>query len=250
VSSPAPAAPLEIFDAPPPAPRRSRAPVVVVALVVVAAIGAGGLLALRRDAPASAPAAPLAVPAATPAPAAPEAPPAPAPEAAPPATLAEAPAPASAAPAPAAPAAAVPPAAAPAPAPAPKATPPAAPRRSEDAEHRKLLAAAERKYEAGRFLEAIGDYRRALALRATGPAHVGLARALYDANRAGEALREVEAAIAEDGRYAPAWLLLGEIHQGEGRVRPARAAYERFLQLAPKGEQSDAVREIVAKQLQ
>jgi tetratricopeptide (TPR) repeat protein len=112
-----------------------------------------------------------------------------------------------------------------------------------------MLAAAERKYEAGRFVESIADYRRALAVRATSPAHVGLARALYDANRAGEALREVEAAIAEDGRYAPAWLLLGEIHQGEGRMRPARAAYERFLQLAPRGEQADAVREILGKQL-
>ncbi|HEY6001765.1 MAG TPA: hypothetical protein VIV57_02745 [Anaeromyxobacter sp.] len=112
-----------------------------------------------------------------------------------------------------------------------------------------MLASAERKYDAGRFVEAIGEFRRALALRSTGPAHVGLARALYDANRSGEALREVETAIQTDGRYAPAWLLLGEIHQGEGRNNPARAAYERFLQLEPKGEQAQAVREIMAKQL-
>jgi Tfp pilus assembly protein PilF len=64
-----------------------------------------------------------------------------------------------------------------------------------------------------------------------------------------EALREVETAIQVEGRYPPAWLLLGEIHQGEGRNKQARAAYERFLQLEPKGEQARAVREIIAKQL-
>jgi CheY-like chemotaxis protein len=125
----------------------------------------------------------------------------------------------------------------------------AAPRRADDGDYRRILAAAERKYEAGRFLDAIADYRRALAVRSTGPGHVGLARALYDANRAAEALRELDRAIQEDGRYAPAWLLLGEIHQGEGRARQARAAYERFLQLEPRGERAAAVREIVSTQL-
>jgi tetratricopeptide (TPR) repeat protein len=127
--------------------------------------------------------------------------------------------------------------------------PPAAPPRRPDDDYRRLLAAAERKYEAGRFPEAIADYRRALAVRATGPAHVGLARALYDANRSGEALRELDRAIQQEGRYAPAWLLLGEINQGEGRAGQARAAYERFLQLEPRGERAAAVREIISTQL-
>jgi Tfp pilus assembly protein PilF len=64
-----------------------------------------------------------------------------------------------------------------------------------------------------------------------------------------EALRELDTAIQVDGRYAPAWLLLGEIEQGEGKLRQARAAYERFLQLSPNAEQAGAVREIIAKQL-
>jgi tetratricopeptide (TPR) repeat protein len=127
-------------------------------------------------------------------------------------------------------------------------TVPARPR-SDDADHRRYLASAERKYEAGRFVEAIADYRRAVALRATGPANVGLARALYDANRSADALRALNDAIAEDGRYAPAWLLLGEIKQAAGKVSQARAAYQRFLQLEPDGEQARAVREILAKQL-
>jgi tetratricopeptide (TPR) repeat protein len=125
----------------------------------------------------------------------------------------------------------------------------APPARDEEADYRRVLASAERKYEAGRFTEAIADYRRAVALRSTGPAHVGLARALYDANRSAEALREIETAIRTDGRYAPAWLLLGEIHQGAGRIPQARAAYERFLQLEPKGERARAVREILSRQM-
>jgi cytochrome c-type biogenesis protein CcmH/NrfG len=120
--------------------------------------------------------------------------------------------------------------------------------RSDDGNHRRILASADRKYEAGRFLEAVEDYRRAVALRPTSPANVGLARALYDANQSAEALRTLEEAIAEDGRYAPAWLLLGEIKQASGKDAQARAAYQRFLQLAPDGDQARAVREILARQ--
>src|SRR6266545_414883 len=211
---------------------RSKASFAAVAALVVVAAGLGAFFALRPGSPPPAPApqakAPEpARPAATPPPAAPEPPPPG------PATAA---APQPAPPAPAAPVAA-PPAA------------PAPPKRSEESDFRQLLAAADRKYEIGRFPEAIADYRRAVALRATGPAIVGLARALYDANQPAEALVVLERAIQTDGRYAPGWLLLGELHQGEGRKGQARAAYERFLQLEPKGEQASAVREIIAKQL-
>ncbi len=121
------------------------------------------------------------------------------------------------------------------------------PRKPDEADYRRLLAAGERKYDSGKFLDAITDYRRAIAIRSTARAHAGLARALYDANRSKDALKEIELAIQDDGRYAPAWLLLGEIHQGDGRAKQARAAYERFLQLEPRGDQADAVREIVSR---
>ncbi|HEX9051947.1 MAG TPA: tetratricopeptide repeat protein, partial [Anaeromyxobacter sp.] len=121
------------------------------------------------------------------------------------------------------------------------------PRKPDEADYRRLLVAAERRYDAGKFLDAIADYRRAIGIRSTARAHVGLARALYDANKAKDALKELELAIQDDGHYAPAWLLLGEIHQGDGRTRQARAAYERFLQLEPNGEQASAVREIVSR---
>jgi tetratricopeptide (TPR) repeat protein len=89
-----------------------------------------------------------------------------------------------------------------------------------------------------------------VALRETGLSLVGLARALYDANRPLEARSSLERAVEVAPDYAPAYLLLGELHQADGRNADARAAYERFLELEPRGEQARVVREIVAKQLQ
>jgi type IV secretory pathway VirB10-like protein len=133
---------------------------------------------------------------------------------------------------------------APEPKPAKAAAPPA-----DAAAAARLLAQAERRYGTGDFAGAIADYRRSLAAKAGAPAFVGLARALYDSNRAAEALTTLDAAVKADARYAPAYLLIGEIHQGEDRVAQARAAYQRFLALQPGGEQADAVRQILATQL-
>ncbi len=113
----------------------------------------------------------------------------------------------------------------------------------------KLIASAEKRYEKGDFPAAMAEYRRSIAVKATPAGLVGLGRALYDSNQTAEALRTLEAAQKLDPKYAPSWLLLGEIQQGEGKVAPARAAYQRFLQLQPAGEQARAVREILAKQL-
>ena len=113
------------------------------------------------------------------------------------------------------------------------------------------LASAERRYEAGDFAGAVADYRRSLGARAGAPAFVGLARALYDSNpqNAAEALRALDSAIKLEPGYAQAHLLVGVIHQDEGRTAQARAAYQRFLQLQPAGPQAADVRQILAKQL-
>jgi DNA-binding response OmpR family regulator len=207
---------------------RSKGPLVTVALVALAAASAGAWYAMgRKAAPAAPTRASISVPIEVP-------PPAPAPLEA-----AAEPPPASAVPekkvARAAAVAKPPPA-------------PPVPRNTDD-EQARLLAIAERKYNAGNFLGAIGDYRRAAAIQPSAPAHVGLARALYDANKATEALSELKVATRVDPKYAPAYLLLGEIHQGDGRLPEARAAYQTFLGLSPTGEQARAVREILSKQL-
>jgi CheY-like chemotaxis protein len=113
----------------------------------------------------------------------------------------------------------------------------------------KLVASAEKRYERGDFAGAVAEFRRSLAVKATPAGLVGLARALYDSNQTAEALKVLETAQKVDPKYAPAYLLLGEILQGEGKVSQAKASYQRFLQLQPTGEQARAVREIIAKQL-
>jgi type IV secretory pathway VirB10-like protein len=212
---------------------KSRVPLFIGIAVAVAALGAGAWFLLGRKAPPTpAPTLSVAIEMPAPPPAPPAAPTEPTP---PPAAPAEPPPPAPAEPA------AAPPA-------APPRVPAAAPRNTDD-EQARLLAAAERKYNSGNFLGAIGDYRKAAAIQPSAPAHVGLARALYDANKATEALSELKVATRVNPKYAPAYLLLGEIHQGDGRVAEARAAYQTFLGLSPTGEQARAVREILAKQL-
>ncbi len=131
---------------------------------------------------------------------------------------------------------------------------PAAPRPAVDLatpaeKARKLVTSAEKKYERGDFAGAVAEFRRSLAVKATPSGLVGLARAQYDSNQTAEALKVLETAQKTDPRYAPTYLLLGEIQQGEGRLAQAKASYQRFLQLQPTGEQARAVREIIAKQL-
>jgi len=252
VQRPAPAATGKAGPAAPAPARASRPATSLAIAAVVVAVGiAAALLLPARKEPPPAPAPATAATAADPSPPA-AAPAAPDPAAAPPppppgpARPAPEPSPAAAPPAPPPPekrkparvAIASPTVHVPAPAPA-----------GDAAEYERTLAAADQRYNRGDFLGAIGDYRMAASIKPTGPALVGLARALYDANRSGEALRELDRAVKAEPRYAPGWLLLGEIHQGEGRADEARKAYQRFLMLEPKGDQARAVREILSKQL-
>jgi type IV secretory pathway VirB10-like protein len=218
--------------------RRSRVPLVLLLAAIAVAAAAVLLTGTRREGAPPPVATAEAAPTAAPPPAAP---------AAAPTSVAAPPEPAATpAPAPAAPPAPTP---APEPAPLPRPAAAAAPV-DQAALAARLLAAAERRYDDGDFTGAAAEYRRALGVRASAPGFVGLARALYDSNpqNAGEALRTLDAAIRLDPRHAQAYLLLGVIHQDEGRKVQARQAYERFLVLQPAGPQAADVRQILAKQ--
>ncbi len=228
-------------------PSRSRLPLIGLLVLAIAGLmaGAWALLGARPADPASQAAGPAPLPAQAQAPAPAEPKPAvePQPVAAEPKP--EVTAPAAVAPAPPAP---VVPTPAPGPPRQPDRAPPPDPAVQAERAQR-LVASADKKYEKGDFSGAVAEYRRSLGVKATPPGFVGLGRALYDSNQTAEAVKALEAAQRLDPGYAPSWLLLGEIHQGEGRVAPARAAYQRFLQLQPNGEQARAVREILARQL-
>jgi Flp pilus assembly protein TadD len=58
-------------------------------------------------------------------------------------------------------------------------------------------------------------------------------------------LTAAEAAIALDGTSAEAWLYVGAAQQELGRARDARAAYEKYLALAPKGGHAGEIRSVL-----
>lgn len=106
-----------------------------------------------------------------------------------------------------------------------------APRTPDDWYNLGLALRRERRYD-----EALAAYQRALDLRCTGPEEVHLNRGVIfadDLRRPAEAERELDAALALNPAYAPAWLNLGNLHEDMGRRDAARAAYERLLLLQP-----------------
>lgn len=106
-----------------------------------------------------------------------------------------------------------------------------APRTPDDWYNLGLALRRERRYD-----EALAAYQRALDLHCTGPEEVHLNRGVIyadDLRRPAEAERELDAALALNPVYAPAWLNLGNLHEDLGRREAARAAYERLLQLQP-----------------
>ncbi len=142
--------------------------------------------------------------------------------------------------------------AAPAPTAGPTLTPaaastPAAETADAEASYRKAFASAERKYQASNFLAAVADYRRALMFRETSEALAGLGRALYDASQPGPALAALRRAVELDPKNADAYLTLGEVYLLDDRSREARAAYERYLELAPSGPHAPDVRAVLER---
>jgi Flp pilus assembly protein TadD len=107
------------------------------------------------------------------------------------------------------------------------------------------MEAGARKYRAQAFAAAAAEYRRAVRIRETGDALAALGRALYDAGRTAEAGVELRRAVEVDPGSAPAWLALGEVHLARGEAAAARAAYERYLELEPRGRWARDVRQVL-----
>jgi len=71
------------------------------------------------------------------------------------------------------------------------------------------------------------------------------ARAQLDKGRAKAALASAQAAVALDDRAAEAWLVIGAAQQEFGKNADARAAYEKYLALAPKGAFAGEIRSVL-----
>ncbi|HET9599180.1 MAG TPA: tetratricopeptide repeat protein, partial [Anaeromyxobacteraceae bacterium] len=109
------------------------------------------------------------------------------------------------------------------------------------------LEAAHRKYLAGDFVAAVGEYRNAIAVRETSAALFGLGRALAGARQPALAVDALERAVALDAQNADAYIALGQVYAAENRPGDARRAFARYLDLSPAGEQASDVRAHLAR---
>lgn len=79
----------------------------------------------------------------------------------------------------------------------------------------------------GRFEDALASFRRSVAIRPTYPDHYNAATMLLQLGRLDEALGELDASIACNAQYAPAWCNRGIVLTRLERREDARASFER-----------------------
>jgi tetratricopeptide (TPR) repeat protein len=99
---------------------------------------------------------------------------------------------------------------------------------------------------AGAFDEAIGEYRRALALRPTFvDLRLRLAQALRDAGRAPEALHELRAILVQNPAYVPARVALGLTLFSTGDHAASLAELEAVLAAQPDHAHARVYRDMI-----
>ena len=124
--------------------------------------------------------------------------------------------------------------------------PKADPEQERERNYAKHLKQGERYTRSGQFPKAIRAYKAALAEKPnSSAAHLGLGNAYYELNTLDAALNHLEKAKSLSGRDPQVFLLLGAVYQSAGRSKDAIGAYERYLQLAPRGKFARDVKAIL-----
>lgn len=108
--------------------------------------------------------------------------------------------------------------------------------------YKEFFAGARRAYRRKQHEQALELIEQALAERTTVRALTLKADILLDKGEAGRAAEVIDQAVAKGARYAQAWLIKGQVHLAEKQDARARAAFEKYLQLEPEGEDADVVR--------
>jgi len=91
-------------------------------------------------------------------------------------------------------------------------------------------------------------YRKALQ---KGPssarARYGLAKALYQRNRVGEASKELQRILSGNRNHGSALLMMGSLLQEQGQTGEARKHYQRYLDSHPNGRRAGEIRSILGR---
>jgi CheY-like chemotaxis protein len=114
---------------------------------------------------------------------------------------------------------------------------------AEQAAALKIVGEAEALYQNAKIGEASLEVARALARDPScAPALVLRAKIWLDQGEPARAHDAAQAAIAADAGLADAWLTLGVVEEERAAIPAAVAAYERYLELTPKGQYAASVR--------
>jgi tetratricopeptide (TPR) repeat protein len=99
---------------------------------------------------------------------------------------------------------------------------------------------------AGKIKNAIASCRLATEARpGSAEALTLLAELEFTRGHTGVALRLATEATATDQNFADAYVIIGGIYQDKGKPAEARAAYEQYLALQPKGKHASDLRAIL-----
>lgn len=109
-----------------------------------------------------------------------------------------------------------------------------------------LLTACQTTFNAGRMRDATTACTAAVEANPDSPKAVALlAHAEFNRSHRKEALSWAEKAIKLDSKTADAYVIIGGVQQDAGRNADAKAAYRKYLELAPKGQYAADLRAIV-----
>ena len=78
-------------------------------------------------------------------------------------------------------------------------------------------------------------------------ARYGLAKALYQKNRASEAMAELRRILSSNKSHRSALLMMGSLLQEQGQSSEARSYYRRYLDTQPSGRRADEIRSILGR---
>ncbi len=118
--------------------------------------------------------------------------------------------------------------------------------RKPPADYLAFLRKGDALYRAGKFRQAVTELEKAVEAYPQGAAALAaLASVYFELGDNQKAIVSAQKAIDADRRHAQAYLTLGTIYQTMGRNPDARKAYQKYLQLAPRGEFAADVRAIL-----